>query len=114
MVTPGLVDALVSVMDKISKTQNVLIGEKVIGPVNLDVSIPPNVISPLMASITFVGLKDIPISLKGMTACAKSVSVTVGIIFDTSGLSVPWVRTAGPRLHQVVVPLGELPLFAVE
>lgn len=69
---------------------------KVIDPVNLDGSVPPQVSSPLTLSVTVVGLKEIPIWLALIVPWENRLSVTVGIRVLVAGESVPRVRSTGP------------------
>lgn len=78
---------------------DLLRGAKVIEPVNLLLSVPPKVNSPLLEVAVVVGSKEIPISLAVMIPWLNKLSVTVGILELVAGLKVSSVRSTGPILE---------------
>ena len=80
----------------------VLRGAKVIAPVNLELSVPPKVSSPLLATSEVVGSKETPISSAVITPWLKRLSVIVGIVERVSGDNVSRVRSTGPMLMNCI------------
>ena len=67
-------------------------------PVNLELSVPPKVSSPLTDSKEVVGSKETATRCSGIVPCEKRLSVTVGISELVSGDKVSNVRSSGPIL----------------
>ena len=72
------------------------------GPMNLVESVPPNISSPFVSKFESVGLKNTAISFCGIVPCSKRLSVTVVIAFELLGISLPSVKSSGPRLQKNV------------
>ena len=68
-------------------------------PVNLELSVPPNVNSPLTDSKEVVGSKETATKCSGMVPAEKRLSVTVGISEFSSGDKVSKVKSTGPILR---------------
>ena len=85
-----------SVSGRSNKGNHELIGVNVIDPVNFELSVPPNVNSPLFATSCVVGSNEIPISFADMVPWLNRLSVTVGIVERVSGDKVPTVKSTGP------------------
>jgi len=75
-----------------------VMGVKVSEPVNLVLSVPPQVSSPFNCSPEelVIGSKETPISWALIVPCEKRLSVTVGISEFVAGDSVSRVRSTGP------------------
>ena len=71
---------------------------KVIEPINLVASVPPQVISPFKSLPVMAGPNETPISWAGMVPWEKRLSVTVGIVLKSDGNKVSSVRSTGPML----------------
>ena len=71
---------------------------KVIFPVNLVESVSPNISSPFLSKVPFVGSKDTETRLDGIAPWLKRLSVTVGIRSPLEGDREPIVRFVGPIL----------------
>jgi hypothetical protein len=68
----------------------------VIEPVNLLLSVPPQLISPFKSLPVMEGSKEIPIECAEMIPCENKLSVTVGMLLLEAGDKVPTVRSTGP------------------
>ena len=58
---------------------NLLRGVNVILPVNLELSVPPNVSSPLLLMVSLVGSKETATKFSAMVPWVNRLPVTVGI-----------------------------------
>lgn len=70
----------------------------VMEPVNLLLSVPPQVISPFKSLPVMEGSKETPISWAEMAPWENKLSVTVGMVLEVAGDKVSSVRSTGPIL----------------
>ena len=84
-------------------------------PVNLELSVPPKVSSPLFATSDVVGSNETPISSVGIVPWLARLSVTVGIVEKSDGNKVPSARQIAHRTmeNKRIAAQGGNPTLAI-